>query len=333
LKNTARFVQFLFRSISTNAHKQFMIVTLCRLCMLTLGCLALPMTANADLKLPCTPDLWFKQSNAIAQSKFPDLSKQIALTVQGTAFQIPHGYLGSRFKPTSLDPYIDHDGTISHRVKFDLSKLRFILWMPNAVRPDLARYHTIFRKCSDPNDHLVRVTIENPFLGSSIFDARWPAEGQQPHSEGTYVSPNQKWENTIGRQIHQQQRALSEPKAVFEELAQYANEKDEDPAALLERIREPMVHTTAHGLRHSFRVSHLSKKNASLMYRQSKDDLRQIYISCFTDAWRGTYPTCRGDIYWPEVGLGLRIVFLKDQLPHWDAMVEQIHGLVLGWRQ
>ena len=86
-----------------------------------------------------------------------------------------------------------------------------------------------------------------------------------------------------------------------------------------------------HGLRGVYRESALNLPNSSFTYREAKGDPRQIHISCISDAWRGAYPFCRGYFYWPDDRLGIHVDFLKDRLPEWDSMVENIHAMVIGW--
>ena len=196
------------------------------------------------------------------------------------------------------------------------------------------RFTTKPSACTASDKFITRVRIENPFLGATVFDPRWPFEGTLPNPEGWYVSPDQAWLNIIGRQIQQRSRALRDPEKALEALLTqgFLEKYDVDREAVLANILEPIIKEQQFGLRSYFRAPDLLKESGPIIYRQSLEDPRQIYIRCVTEKWRGAHPSCRAYIYWSQDGLGIGMSFLKDGLPHWDQMAEATRQKIIEWR-
>lgn len=188
--------------------------------------------------------------------------------------------------------------------------------------------------CVASDKFVRRLRIENPFFGTTVFDPRWPAEGSTPNPDGWYVSPDQKWQNTVGAQIQRRALALRDPENALEHLLtrEFIEEHDVDQKVVLAQILEPMIEDGLFGLRAYYRGSTLLKKTGSIRYRQAEGDTRQIYISCVTEAWRGPHPSCRAYFYWPGDGLGIQIDFLKAGLAEWEIMAERAREQIIQWR-
>lgn len=230
----------------------------------------------------------------------------IRMSIHDQFFEIPLGYFRTPYLPEDLEPLETRSGEASvYRTNWDQTQSDLIMWYPDMSWPPFQTSRPIFRKCSVPVAHRLRVWIMNPFLGEKLMD------GEKPEYRDVW---------------------LAQRSGLFSGIGDWN---------LYDKVGQPLIQEK-NGLIEIWREKTDENLRAQKGYgendigvrryiNQAKDS-RRILGSCSSTSRILVYDTCRFRVYWPQDGLGIQIDMLRQHLNNWDAVFESVRIKLLEWK-